>query len=99
MSFLASIFWSLFWSLAQFLYRAALTAGPPYVLRELLLKYAMPGNLDGSEPLDQWSIRFLAYFLPGLLGVGLLAWADTAKPSVDRLTVLALEVMAFFNSV
>lgn len=76
-----------------FLYHVLLQGLPPWLLRQLLLKYALPSDLDGSEPLDQWCNRLVGYFLPGLLGIGIAAWVDTAKPTVFGLTVRALEVM------
>lgn len=80
-------------TIIDYFIRLALVFVPSWVLRRLLVQFFLPPNLDGSEPLDQVVHRMIAYFLPALLSVFTQGMVDTWKPSVFRLTVLALGVM------
>jgi hypothetical protein len=82
MSFLTS----LFWSLAQFLYHLALTAGPPFVLRKLLLKFAMPGDLDGSgatRPMAHPLCRILSPWTARCRSTGLGRYSEAFSRPTD----------------
>ena len=71
---------------------------PTLVFRRQVLLLTVRLDLNSSELWDQVRIRFCGYLLPGLLAVVLLALLDPwLEPTVERLTVNALEVVSLFG--
>lgn len=66
----------------NWLFRLGLAAALPQVCKWLLVKYLLPPDLDGSEPLDQWTHRIIGYFPGNLLAMFTYALVDTWKPTV-----------------